>query len=250
MRAVEDRKTAYQLSHSKGAQRRRRLARGLKRWDFDRQLCAEPVRRIATVTLTVKEADPRAAIGRVRDFWAKVRRSWLGTRYFCWLELQRRGAVHYHCVWLNPPRLPHRQMYAWVEKAWGGGRTQYRVQYQRQGLQREIDYALGYAKKMGKKAYQQRYDQVPAELRTFMSQRLEIKPKECDHGIDREVWQYHAATSEPDPQRPGYSVRIEEHLELVGDYVHVIPPGGRCSALDHRRMPRVRAGPRSGPSLR
>jgi len=200
----------------------------LARWDHDRQLCAEPTRRIATVTLTVPERDPGAAIGRVYRFWAKVRRQWLGTRYFCWLELQARGAVHYHCVWLNPPRVKRVNLLAWVDRAWGEGRTRVRFSDGRQGLEREIAYAEKYAHKMGRKAYQQRYDEVPRELRTFMSQRLEIPGPVLDQHRDRDVWAYHEA-------KVYRGELVDERLELVGQLEHVVPSWGRCSALDHRR---------------
>jgi hypothetical protein len=241
MRAHGEVPRTYQPSHSKGAQRKRRLARGLLRWDFDRQLCAEPTRRIATVTLTVADADPQAAVGLVYRFWRRVRQQWLGTRYFCWLELQARGAVHYHCVWLNPPHVKRVNLIAWVARQWEGGRTQVRFADGRGGLRREVDYALGYAKKMGKKAYQQRYDDVPRQLRTFMSQRLEIPPKEVDEHLELEVWEYHGPTLVKDFDSPDSGVRttyIPEELVYVGTRVHDVPPGGRCTALDRRRPKR------------
>lgn len=238
MHAEGEPRRLLDLSHSKGAQRRRRLARGVARWDFDRQLCAEPTRVIATVTLTIPEKDPEAAIGRVYAFWARVRRQWLGARYFCWLELQARGAVHYHCVWLNPPHLKRNQLKAWVAKAWGAGRTQVRFAPGRDGLRRELDYALNYTKKMGRKSYQQRYDEVPRELRTFMSQRLEIPPKEVDKHLDQDVWAYRGENVVPIADHPGFTRLLPEHLEYIGHLEHVVPPGGRCSALEHRRAKR------------
>lgn len=253
-------------SRTKGAQRRRRLARGIRRWDYDRQLCAEPTRRIATLTLTVKESDPEAAIGDVYRFWRRVRQQWLGTRYFCWLELQRRGAVHYHCVWINPPHVRRVNLVAWVARAWGRGRTQVRFSDGRRGLDRELEYALGYAKKMGRKSYQQRYDEVPRELRTFMSQRLEIPPRVIDDHLERDVWAYRGEALRPvgdeyggpaascssldgspigGPSRPGWRPLqlIEGYLEYIGRRQHVVPPGGYCTALDHRRT-RTRKSPR------
>jgi hypothetical protein len=194
------------------------------------------------LTLTVKEADPAAAIGRVYKFWAKVRQRWLGTRYFCWLELQRRGAVHYHCVWLNPPPVWRANLVAWVDHAWGGGRTQVRFPQAREGLRHELDYALKYADKMKHKAYQQRYDEVPRELRTFMSQRLEIPGKKLDEHRDTDLWDYDSGQQSYDPDLPlGWRYRGPS-IRYVGTRTHVLPPGARCSALDHRRLPHSRAG--------
>jgi hypothetical protein len=234
-------KTVPIPSRSKGAHRRRRLARGIARWDLDRRSCAEPTRRIATLTLTIPEGDPGAAIGRVYDFWRRVRQQWLGTRYFCWLELQRRGAVHYHAVWVNPPHLKRVNLLAWVDRAWGRGRTQVRFSDGRHGLDREIRYAEKYAKKMGKKAYQQKYDAVPRELRTFMSQRLEIPGVQLDLHRDKDIWRYVPETQTSAPGAPGMTELHPAYLSYEGTLLHEASYEIRCSILDHRRAPRVRS---------
>jgi hypothetical protein len=101
----------------------------------------------------------------------------------------------------------------------------------RGGLQRELDYALKYADKMRRKAYQQRYDTVPRELRTFSNQRLEIPPDELRQHLDQDVWQYRCELT--------YGTR-DIHPVLVYSHtlVHDIPQGGRCTAIDHRRARR------------
>jgi hypothetical protein len=198
-------------------------------------LCAERTRRIARGTLTFEADDFEAAYGRVRDFWARVRKRWLGTRYFCWLELTARGRAHYHWVWLNPPNRREINLQAWVDRAWTGARTQVRFVDARGALAQELGYVLEYSKKMGRKSYQQRYDEVPSQLRTFMSQRLEIPPEEVDKHLDRDLWQY-------TPQTSYRGELVEESIKLVGQVVHLVPIGGRCSANDHRR-------PRPGNSM-
>lgn len=216
-------------SNSKGAQRRRRLARGVATWERDRSLCAERVHRVAQLTLTIADPDPRAAIGRVYRFWRKVRQKWLGTRYFCWLELQRRGAVHYHCVWLNPPPVWRTNLVRWVQAAWGDDRTQVRFKQARTGLQDELNYVLKYTDKMKRKSYQQRYDQVPRELRTFMTQRTEIPVPVLEEHCDKDIYGY----------SPGYTDHgsyIEPSIYLHSRREHVVPRGGHCSALDKRRL--------------
>lgn len=235
-------------SSSRGAQRRRRLARGVARWDFDRLQCAEPTRRVATITLTVDVQDAEAARGWIRTFWRRVRQVELGTRYFAWLELQRSGRIHYHCIWLNPPHRKKRDLVHDVARWWGHGRTQVRFTAARDGLERELDYVIGYTKKMGRKSYQQRYDQVPRELRTFMSQRLEIPPKVVDEHLDQDLYVYRG-----DELRTGWrelggegpsssttKVWSTEYkpavLEYVGRRIHVVPIGGYCSANDYRRV--------------
>jgi hypothetical protein len=216
------------INDSKTARRKRRLRRGLLRWNLDRDLCAERTRRIARGTLTLATDDFESAYGKVRDFWAKVRRRWLGVRYFCWLELTRKGRVHYHWVWLNPPHRDEINLQWWVARAWGA-RTQVRFSvYGDQGLRDEVEYALGYAKKLGRKSYQQRYEAVPRQLRTFMSQRLEIPGKELDQHVDRDEYQYV-------PPAVIAGELVEEHLRFVAHLEHVVPRPGRCTALDHRR---------------
>jgi hypothetical protein len=246
MRAERDPNATCAINNSKSARRKRRLRRGVLRWDQDRLLCGERTRRIARITLTLRNGDFEAAYGQVRDFWAKVRRTWLGTRYFCWLELTRKGNVHYHAVWLNPPHFKRVNLLAWVDKAWGQGRTQVRFAAAEDGLRNEIDYALGYAKKLGRKSYQQRYEAVPRELRTFMSQRLEIPPDVLDEHTDRDFYRY----CKPEVVD---GVLVAEHLHYLATLEHAVPRPGRCSALDWRR-PRPgnnrgrRAPPRASPS--
>lgn len=229
-------------SSSKGAQRRRRLARGVARWNFDRLQCAEPTRRVATITLTVDVQDAEQARGWIYRFWQRVRQAELGTRYFAWLELQRSGRIHYHCIWLNPPQRTKRNLLQDVERWWGHGRTQVRFTAARDGLQRELEYVIGYTKKMGRKSYQQRYDQVPRELRTFMSQRLEIPPKVVDEHLDQELYAFHPAELRTgwSANRPDLKVWSTEYrpaqLEWLGTKRHFIPRGGYCTANDYRRV--------------
>jgi hypothetical protein len=216
------------------------------RWDFDRRLCAEPTWRVAVVTLTVPEGDPAAVIGDVREFLAKVRQRWLGVRYFCWLELQARGAAHYHMVWVNPPNRREVNLLHWVDHAWGRGRTRVRFSGDPNCIQNEVEYAVAHSKKVGRKAYQQRYDDVPRELRTFMSQRLEIPIKDIDLCLGGPIWAYRRPDVTPSRIFPGVFRAVDAYLELIGDREHVVPIGGVCRALEHRRA--KRSPPRAPPS--
>jgi hypothetical protein len=178
-----------------------------------------------------------------------VRQTFLGTRYFCWAELQRRGQVHYHAVWLNPPGRRRADLVRLVDRWWRIGRTQVRFKDARWADRDMLAYALKYADKMGRKRYQQAYDGMPARLRTFMSQRLEIPPAELKNHIDRDVYQYtpahwergrqyfcidaDGAPTSSGPQQRGQW--LEESLQLVGRIIHQVDPEHRCSALDHRR---------------
>jgi hypothetical protein len=244
-RTSEDRQRTPLPSRTKGAQRRRRLARGVARWDFDRRLCAEPTWRVAVVTLTVPDGDPAAVVGDVQRFLAAVRRRWLGVRYFCWLELQARGAAHYHMVWVNPPNRREVNLLHWVEHAWGRGRTQVRFSGDPNRIENEVEYAVAHSKKIGRKAYQQRYDDAPRELRTFMNQQLEIPIKEIDGHLGGQIWAYRRPDVTPSRILPGVWRAVDAYLELIGDREHVVPVGGVCRALEARRS--KRSPPRSPP---
>jgi hypothetical protein len=196
----------------------------------------------------MRDADPEAAIGQVREFWRRVRQRWLGTRYFCWLELQRRGAVHYHCIWLNPPHVKRVNLVKWIDWAWGQGRTQVRFSGDPRGLEREMEYAIGHAKKMGKKRYQQRYDDASSALRTFMSQRLEIAVEVLDEHMDQDIWVYRPPSEREYRLRPGIFEKVDAYVEWIGERKHEVPPAGRCTALDHRRPGRSAAA-RASPAI-
>jgi len=190
------------------------------------------------VTLTLASGADDAGYGRVREFWRRVRQRWLGTRYFCWLELQRSGRVHYTCIWLNPPNVRRVNLLAWVDHAWGAGRTQVRFSDGRRGLEYQLRYAEKYAEKMKAKAYQQRYDLVSPKLRTFMSQRLEIPPKVLAQHRERDLYEFRGAAYGVQELGGGYDERAEAYLEKVGHETHDLPWGARCSAADHRRPKR------------
>lgn len=231
-------------SRTRTAQRRARLRRGLERWNLDRLECPEPTWRIATVTLTIPEDDPAAAIGRVYKFLAKVRQRWLGTRYFCWLEVQKRGAPHYHMLWLNPPSFAKVNLQAWVARAWGEGRTQVKFKRGREALQHELEYALKHTDKMGKKAYQQRYEDIPSQLRTFMTQRLDYTMDDLDHQLPQQSVRYVPETVYAGQYYPPF-------LELHGVMEHRVPIGGHCTQPLVRRQPyrKKPRGPTAGGGL-
>lgn len=222
-------------SPTKGAQRRRRLHRAIERWDQDRGHCAEPTWRIAHVTLTMDTADVQAAYGAIKRFTAAMRQRWLGVRYFAWLELQRSGRVHYELLWLNFPKRSEVDLYQWVDHAWGHGRTSVRRYWDRGAPEKMVDYARSYAKKMGRKSYQQRYDSVPRGLRTSMNQQLEIKGPVLDLHRSMSMYAFHQELVERDWTRPGYTRYTAPWLEYLGELEHTVPIGGRCTAADFRR---------------
>lgn len=240
----------------RAAGRKRRLDRGYRMWDLDRRLCPEPTRRAILVTFTTRPDEQANLADAQRRFWRRVRETWVGTRYFAWMELHRSGAIHYHAWWINPPHAKRVHLTAWVERTWGLGRTNVRFPRDRFSEAYMASYVAGYVKKMGRKQYQQAYADIPRELRTFMTQRTDIPVSELKDHIDHDVYEYlgegvvptYAAESGPGRwELRGASLRFVERR------VHSVPRGGHCSAIAKRRdrpRPRWDAPPTPGVSTR
>lgn len=232
MRTAREPAKRIQPVYSKAQARRRRLHRGVEVWDADRRLCAEHTRRVAMITLTLNTDDMQAAHGLARDFWGRVRHRFLGVRYFCWLELQKRGRIHYHALWLNPPGRRRADLVHLVDSWWGHGRTQVRFQDAAWMDRAGVDYVYSYVKKQGSKYYQQQYEDLPREIRTFMSQRLEIPPAYLANHVDADAWAIVWDQLRP-WEKPDF------HLELVGRRGCLLSDGGPCANLRHA-MPLIR----------
>lgn len=243
-------------SQSRGAQRRRRLKRAVECFILDRRLSTERTRRVAEITLTFRREEVEQAPGAIRTFWNRVRRHYLGTIYFCWLELQRDGTVHYQALWVNPPHHNQVDLLAWVQRWWGHGRTRVRFKQKNWRDDQMLDYALKYANKMGGKAYQQLYDAAPSTLRTVMYGGIEIPMAELKKHLSHDVYRYVPAHESRDFHAPGWSFIQDPYLELVGRVVHDIKHLASCSApLKRRRRTRrarapVQRQPGIGPARR
>src|SRR5262245_13422789 len=104
MRTIPGVGRRFSISHDKSTLRRRRLYRGSDRWNQDWDLSGRGVTYAVWLTFTSVSEDVNAVQGHMRRVWSAVRAHWGPLTYFCWLELQRRGAAHYHAIVLNPPR--------------------------------------------------------------------------------------------------------------------------------------------------
>jgi hypothetical protein len=204
------------------------------------------VLKAAQVTLTVAAREQEAAQGHITRFWKKVNDTWGQQRFFWWMEMQKRGQVHYHALWLNPPHLGRNRLKAWVSRTWGDDRTQVRFRSSREYEREKAEYVLAYAKKMGAKAYQQDYEEVMPSLRTFGNQRLQYDGRELDNHRDRELVLYVPA------QRVDHQV-VEEHLIAVASIQHVLTRwanpqlhGCDCPPRPQRPRGRPRAPGRRG----
>src|SRR5262249_10240360 len=108
------------------------------------------------------------------------REHWGPLTYFCWLELQRRGAVHYHAIVLNPPRRSEGFNWKWLENEWGLGFIHVRGIPGHTWRAQRLEHVRKYAKKQSHKRHQQEYDTVPSSIRTFMTNRLERSLADLD----------------------------------------------------------------------
>ena len=216
---------------SRAAGRRRRLRVGIDRWHAD-TCSGGTIRNVLLVALTVAEPDPLAARGAIRDLWHDYRAEFGRRPYFSWIELQRRGAVHYHVLLVNPPWALERDARRWLQQHWRLASIQPSVQARSpRWFRREAGaYARAYAKKIGHKAYQQAYDSLPRELRTFESNRLAHTAAELDKHIDK----YEVVCTAP-PGAPWWQQL--ESLWIVAHWTHVTErrwctlraaPGGAC----------------------
>ena len=101
-------------------------------------------------------------------------------RYFWWAEFQKRGALHYHAIVLDPPFAAIRDARHWFDKTWrsalpaGVFRTQCYVEFRSSSWFRKSggDYVLKDLRKLNGKAYEQEYSRMPAGWRTFRSHQL------------------------------------------------------------------------------
>jgi hypothetical protein len=162
------------------------LRRGIDRWHADTRACVR-VRRVLRIALTVTASEPEAAIGAIRALWNAFRTQYGKVPYFSWIELQRRGAVHYHALIVNPPWHLEREARYWLQRHWQLAQIQPDVHTEMPAwfADQAGGYVKAYAKKRGNKAYQQEYENLPRELRTFESNRLEHQVAELDEHLDK-----------------------------------------------------------------
>jgi len=125
---------------------------------------------------------------------------------------------------IDPPFLRNRQTKAWLESIWGVGFVKWKRRNPSWFGRKAGAYVGSYAKKMGDKTYQQNYETVPREVRTFVNNRREHTPAELHQHADSWDAAYVHRMWNPDTQA------IEpEHLELATRIRHV----GRPCSLPH-----------------
>lgn len=229
------------VSRTTTAGRIRRLHRGVDRWHqavtYDR-LCR---RRVWLLLFTTESSDPEVVAGAIRRFWAAVAQKYGPQRYFTWLEVQARGAAHYHGMWLDPPLHDNWPTKDWLERTWGLGFVKIRQRSRSWFTDRAPDYVKAEAKASLKKGYQQDYSAIPSHIRTFECQRLEFSGADLDAHRDRQLVQYVPASSSP-PGSPTFNQQLAaEHLVVWADLRHVTAAAAGCTLWQQRRTRHKRA---------
>jgi hypothetical protein len=165
--------------------RRARLWRAADRFETAIAWDGRAVRHFDILTFTTSSADLDACQGRMRRLTARLRKRWPGIQYFAWFELQARGAGHYQMIVPNAPWRRSKAAIGWLTHVWGAGHVWATRHSEREWSDQGAGYAKSYAKKMGDKAYQQNYDDVPSSIRTFMTHRLGHAVMALDQHRDR-----------------------------------------------------------------
>jgi hypothetical protein len=224
--------------------RRYRLRTGIDRWLRDiASDCVDP-HRVHLVALTVHSLDTRVAEGAMRRLYAELRalRGAETFRYFWWAEFQKRGAIHFHAIWVDAPFRTNREGRLWLRQHWPHGRIWPDVR------KRDLDwfrakaggYVAQYAKKDGPKRYQQSFELMPKGWHVFASQRLAFPIAEHvkhEHQADL------ACTA---PKTAPFYRRLAE-MWVVGMLWHVPAPGGcRLDSSLRRKGRLTRAVPAAG----
>jgi len=150
------------------------------RWVRDVCSDSRPAHRVLLFALTVDGLELEPARGAVRDCLQRLRVPHPGLRYLWWAEFQRRGAIHYHGMLVDPPFQFERQARAWFSRHWPLARIQTWVEWRSGAWLRSGAgaYALKDVRKVAGKRYEQEYGRMPRGWRTFSCHRLAFTPEE------------------------------------------------------------------------
>ena len=217
------------------SRRRRSLHRGVYR--FIRDVLADGMhphgrrrpRCCLLFSLTVRELDPEVAQGAIRELTQQLRHLVADVRYFWWVEFQRRGAIHFHGMILDPPWRLEREARFWLQAHWHLADIQPWVQM-RSGSWFEARagaYAMKDVRKLAGKHYEQDYSRMPKGWRTFSCSRLAF---EASEHREHESWADVACLE--DPSLP-WSIR-QRGIYVLAYHQHE-PASGGCRLRNHKR---------------
>lgn len=251
---------------SRGERRRRSLRRGIDRWHTDVCARARDKVRVLLLALTFQDPQPIAAQGAIRAFWQAYRKEFGKRPYFSWAELQKRGAVHYHAIFVCPPWRRDRDVRAWVKAHWPHGTLQPTPLWRDDRWFRQAAgrYVKQYAKEPRKdprlhrngtssldvtvrtpedldagpgldeldKSYQQDYELLPREIRTWECSRL----SELVAVIDQHRSRWDIVNTNPFAPWPIKQL----HYWLIGQVLHPTPTPEWCTlAAKQRPLPKL-----------
>lgn len=172
-------------SRDRSALRSARAHRGLDRWECALRWDRVNVRYVRFITLTTESPDVGVVTGRMEELWHRIRSRWPNARYFWKLEIQARGAAHYHMFWINAPTIAKGFTLKWLTGVWGLGFVhEKRIPgsvWKRSGA----GYLRSYLKKHGAKSYQEDYAEVPSYIRTYGSNVKGYDARELDAHVSR-----------------------------------------------------------------
>jgi hypothetical protein len=183
-------------------------------------------------TLTCARDENEALWGEWQRLMHGLKQRWKKLRFFAWIELTRRGRIHYHALCLGVPYLRRGTPAQVIERLWRHGHVDQSVRKGPGALASAVAYVRGYVKKQGAKKYQQEYEDVPPGMRTFNTSLKGYTAGLLDQHLDRwdSLWSLGVVT-------------------LVGRFEHrrndrCAPTPGQIE-LEQRRS-RYRAGRRLG----
>jgi hypothetical protein len=218
--------------------RRRSLHLRARRWARDTVEAERAIGTVFLVALTVEDAEPLVAQGAIRQLLGRYSDLAGSGRYFWWAEFQKRGAIHYHAMLVDPPFRHVRDARAWLARHWSLAGIDPSVE-RRDGAwfrSTSVGYVIGDVGKIGDKLTQQDYRRMPRGWRVCGSNRLTWSVAQHEaHEPSLDV------ACAGDPALPWW-VR-EREVWVVGEVLHVWPRDG-CSL--HCETPRPgRARPRT-----
>jgi hypothetical protein len=250
----------FTVKQADRAERRRRsLRKGIGRWHQDVMTHGRDRGEVLLIGLSVADSDPMSARGEIRRFWSDFRVEFGLTPYFSWAELQKRGATHYHAIIVNPPWRRVREWRHWLQEHWPLAAVQPSIEkrdmawFRARGGQYVRKYASekwtphqanrdprvnGAAERpLADKSYQQEYEALPREIRTWECNRLAHRVAELDEHRDKIELVCTA------PWAPLH-VRLTSFW-ILARIRHVIPPRGCCTLAQIKtRTPQSTRSPR------
>lgn len=180
----------FKVNRSRVAARNRRRDKSVDRWHhamtYDR-VCR---RRVWLLLFTTESAEPEVVEGAMRRFWHAVRDRFGKQNYWAGLEVQRRGAAHYHAMWVDPPLKDNAATKRWLEATWSLGFVKLKQRSASWFALKAGNYIKSEIKESEGKAYQHDYSEIPSSIKTCMYGELEFYAHDLDMHGDRQVVVY------------------------------------------------------------